>query len=376
MSMSSISAEDLAQLRESVDRWVERDYPLTRHRTAKASAAGHDESAWREFADLGWLGLPIPEAHGGAGLNDAALLCVMTAIGRGLLVEPVLSTCVLGAGLVSACGTAAQQAAILPEIVAGRMKLALAYMEPRLGYARGPVTTAAQPNGNAWSLTGDKSGVLDGPAADNLLVTARVPNGGLGVFVVTREAAGLTQTAWRTVDGRLASDLRLNGTPAARLGDADAADALDHVLDRATLAASAEAVGVMEFLLDDTNAYLKTRKQFGQPLSRMQVLQHRLVDIFVALEECRGMVDAALAAIDANAGERRATCSALKVQICKAGRLIGGDAVQLHGGMGMTDELKIGHGFKRLMQIEALFGNADFHLARYAAASGAAALPQ
>ncbi|MBS0642973.1 MAG: acyl-CoA dehydrogenase family protein [Proteobacteria bacterium] len=370
-----MSEEDLVQLRESIDRWVERDYQLPRHRSAKAAAVGHDEAAWQEFAELGWLGLPIAEAHGGAGLDDAALLCLMTGVGRGLLVEPVLSTCVLGAGLVAACGTAAQQAAILPEIVAGRTKLALAYMEPRLGYARGPVTTAARPNGDGWSLSGEKCAVLDAPAADRLLVTAHDPQGKLGVFVVAPSAGRLEQKSWRTVDGRVAADLVLTGAPATRLGDGDAADALDLVLDRATLAVSAEAVGVMDFLLNDTNAYLKTRKQFGQPLSRFQVLQHRLVDMFVALEECRGMVDAALAAIGGDPIERRATCSALKAQICQAGRLIGGDAVQLHGGMGMTDELKIGHGFKRLMQIETLFGNADFHLVRYAEASGALAAP-
>ena len=375
MSMSSMTEEDLVQLRESVDRWTERNYELPRHRTAKASAIGHDEAAWAEFAELGWLGLPIAEAHGGAGLDDAALLCVMAGIGRGLLVEPVLSTCVLGAGILAACGTAQQQAALLPEVVSGRMKLALAYMEPRLGYARGPVTTAAQPNDAGWSLTGGKCAVLDAPTADRILVTARDPSGGLGIFAVARDAKGMEQKAWRTVDGRLAADVVLTGAPATRLGNDDATDALDLVLDRATLAVSAEAVGVMDFLLNDTNAYLKTRKQFGQPLSRFQVLQHRLVDMFVALEECRGMIDAALAAFNQDTTHRQATCSALKVQICKAGRLIGGDAVQLHGGMGMTDELKIGHGFKRLMQIEAMFGNADFHLARYAAASGALVLP-
>lgn len=375
MSMSSMTEEDLVQLRESIDRWVERDYQLPRHRSAKASATGHDEAAWREFAELGWLGLPIAEAHGGAGLDDAALLCLMTGVGRGLLVEPVLSTCVLGAGLVAACGTAEQQAAILPEIVAGRTKLALAYMEPLLGYARGPVTTTARPNGDEWLLTGTKCAAMDAPSADRLLVTARDPQGDLGIFVVARAAGGFEQSSWRTVDGRVAADLVLTGTPAIRLGGGDAADALDVVLDRATLAVSAEAVGVMDSLLTDTNAYLKTRKQFGQPLSRFQVLQHRLVDMFVALEECRGMVDAALVAIDGDATERRATCSALKAQVCQAGRLIGGDAVQLHGGMGMTDELKIGHGFKRLMQIESMFGNADFHLSRYADASGALAPP-
>ncbi|MFL5282981.1 MAG: acyl-CoA dehydrogenase family protein [Rhodopila sp.] len=370
-----MSAEDLAQLRDSVDRWVDRDYPLERHRAAKASTVGYDEAAWQAFAELGWLGLPIAEEHGGAGLDDAAFLSVMTAIGRGLLVEPVLSSCMLGAGLLASCGSATQQAAILPEIVAGRVKLALAYAEPRLGYARGPIATSAKPDAAVWLLTGDKCAVLDGPIADRLLVTARDPQDALAVFLVDRAASGMEQRSWTTVDGRHAADVTFSECQAERLGSGDAADTLDLVLDRATLAVSAEAVGVMDFLVNETTAYLKTRKQFGQPLSRFQVLQHRLVDMFIALEECRGMVDAALAALQADTAERQATCSALKVQTCKAGRLIGGEAVQLHGGMGMTDELKIGHAFKRLMQIEAMFGNADFHAARYATASGVLSLP-
>jgi alkylation response protein AidB-like acyl-CoA dehydrogenase len=278
---------------------------------------------------------------------------------------------VLGAGLIAARGTTEQQSTLLPEIVAGTMRLALAYAEPRLGFSRGPVTTEAKARDADWSLTGEKCAVLDAPLADQVLVTARDERGGTGLFIVPCNAGGIEQRSWRTVDGRHASELTFTGTSASRLGQADASEAVDHVLDRATLAVSAEAVGVMDFLVSETNTYLKTRKQFGQPLSRFQVLQHRLVDMFVALEECRGMVDAGFAAIDGDKSERQATCSALKVQICKAARLIGGDAVQLHGGMGMTDELKIGHAFKRLMQIEAMFGNADFHLARYAATSGA-----
>lgn len=369
MSMSAISTEDLSQLRQSVDRWVERDYDLPRRKAALASPAGYDPAAWQEYAALGWLGLPIAEAHGGAGLDDAALLAVMTAVGRGLLMEPILSTCVLGAGLVAACATQQQQSTLLPEIVAGQTKLALAHSEPQLGFSRGPVTTHARQDGGWWRLTGEKCFVLDGPTADHLLVTALDPAGEMGLFLVARDAAVTEWRPWRTVDGRHAADIALAGTPAERLGAGDVSAALDHTLDRAILAVSAEAVGAMEYLVNETVTYHKTRKQFGQALSRFQALQHRLVDMYVALEECKAMLDSTLAQMDAKPAERQAACSALKVQICNAGRLVGTESIQLHGGIGMTDDLKVGHAFKRLMQIEALFGNADFHLARYAAAS-------
>ena len=364
--MSAISKEDLEQLRQSVDRWVERDYDLSRRKAALASPTGHDAAAWREYAELGWLGLAVAEAHGGAGLDDAALLAVMTAVGRGLLMEPILSTCVLGAGLIAACATQQQQSSLLPDVVGGHVKFALAHAEPSLGFARGPITAQGRQDGGWWRLTGEKCFVLDAPSADHLLVTARDAGGDVGLFLVARDAAVTEWRMWRTVDGRHAADITLAGTPAERLGNDDVSAALDLTLDRATLAVSAEAVGAMEFLVTETVAYHKTRKQFGQSLSKFQALQHRLVDMYIALEECKAMVEATLSVMDGDVAERQAACSALKVQICRAGRLVGTEAVQLHGGIGMTDDLKVGHAFKRLMMIEALFGNADFHLSRYA----------
>jgi len=343
MSEAAIGREDLIQLRESVERWVEKDYPFTRRKAALASAAGYDPNAWRTYTELGWLGLSVPEAHGGAGLDDAALLCLMTATGRGLLMEPILSTCVLGAGLIAACGTPAQQAAHLPAIVSGDSRIALAHAEPQLGFARSPIAARARRDHAGWTLSGEKCAVLDGPGADTLLVTAIDPDDQLGLFLLPPDAAAVEWRPWRSVDGRHAADIKLAGAAAERLGARDAAAALDHTLDRATLAVCAEAVGVMDFL----------------------------VDMYIALEESRAMVDITLGQMDADSSKRQAACSALKVQVCRAGRLVGAEAVQLHGGIGMTDDLKIGHGFKRLMQIEAMFGNTDFHLARYATVSDA-----
>jgi alkylation response protein AidB-like acyl-CoA dehydrogenase len=191
VSETAIGREDLIQLRESVERWVEKDYPFTRRKAALASAAGYDPGTWRSYAELGWLGLSIPEAHGGAGLDDAALLCLMTAAGRGLLMEPILSTCVLGAGLIAACGTPAQQAAHLPGIVSGDSKIALAHTEPQLGFARGPITTRARRDHAGWTLSGEKCAVLDGPGADTLLVTAIDPDDQLGLFLLPRDAAAV-----------------------------------------------------------------------------------------------------------------------------------------------------------------------------------------
>ena len=365
--MSAISKEDLEQLRQSVDRWVERDYDLSRRKAALASPTGHDAAAWREYAELGWLGLAVAEAHGGAGLDDAALLAVMTAVGRGLLMEPILSTCVLGAGLIAACATQQQQSSLLPDVVGGHVKFALAHAEPSLGFARGPITAQGRQDGGWWRLTGEKCFVLDAPSADHLLVTARDAGGDVGLFLVARDAAVTEWRMWRTVDGRHAADITLAGTPAERLGNDDVSAALDLTLDRATLAVSAEAVGAMEAMNEMTLEYSKTRVQFGQPIGTYQVVQHRMADMFMVQEQGRSMAMLATMSVDnPDPVERRHDFALAKVGVGQASRYVSQSAVQMHGGIGMTEEYAVGHYFRRCMVIERLWGDPAYYLQRLA----------
>jgi alkylation response protein AidB-like acyl-CoA dehydrogenase len=254
----------------------------------------------------------------------------------------------------------------LAQVVAGERVLALAHGERELGFARFPISTQAE----GGRLNGSKQAVLDAPSAAAILVSAREAGGAMGLYIVGRDAPGLIMQSYRTLDGRAAANLVLNGVPAERLGEGgDAFETLDAVLDEATVVTAAEGAGAMAATIDMTVGYLKQREQFGRKLSEFQVLQHRMVDMLVSLRETEAMIDVALAALSLGGEERRASVSALKVRLCSAARFVGQNGVHLHGGMGLTDELAISHWFKRLMMIETLFGDAAFHIERYARAS-------
>ena len=370
-------SEEQRLLKNSVERFIERDYPFDRRRQYAAAEDGFSRDAWRQFAELGWLGLAMPEAHGGlaGSLTDTAVL--MEALGRGLVVEPYLSTVLLGGGLL--CHSAAnQQAALIPSLIEGGLLVAFAFTERQSRYNLADVETTARAAGDGYLIDGAKGVVIHGASADKLIVSARLSGerreeAGISLFLVDGDAAGVSRRGYPTVDGLHAAEVTLNGVSVAGgdlLGPAGAAYPLiERVIDEACVAICAEAVGIMAVLVDATVEHLKTREQFGNPIGQFQVLQHRAVDMFNALELSRALVYRAAETIAANddSANRARAASAAKVQIGRAGKLIGQQAIQLHGGMGMTDELSVSHYFKRLTMIGTLFGDADHHLKRFAA---------
>jgi alkylation response protein AidB-like acyl-CoA dehydrogenase len=366
------------QLRDSVGRWVTQSYPFEARRKLIASELGWSRDNWRQFAELGWLGAALPEAHGGIGGSPVETLIVMEAFGRGLVVEPYLPTVVLGAGLIAAAGSAAQKDALLGPVIEGKTLLALAYAEPTSRHEPFNVTTKAAKRGGGFALSGHKCVVLNGGEADHLIVSARTAGaardaGGVSLFLIDAKTKGARLKSYPTVDGGRAAELMLDDVAVAAgdaIGPIDGGlPILEQALDRGIAAVAAEASGAMAVLHDTTLEYLKTRKQFGVALATFQALQHRMVDMFVHCEESTSMALKAALEVDNNdAGARARTLSAVKVQIGKAGRSVGQEAIQLHGGIGMTMEYKVGHYFKRLSCLDTLFGDVDYHLARFARA--------
>ena len=364
-------------LKDSVDRLIADQYQFEQRKKYMTEPEGWSLGVWQQYAELGLLGLPFAEAHGGFGGGAVETMIVMEAFGRGLVLEPYFATVILGGGLLRRAATPAQQQALLPQVTQGKLKLALAHVERQSRYDLADVATTARQDGAVWVLDGAKSVVLHGDCADRLLVTARVSGNrrdreGVGLFLVDPSAAGVTRRGYPTQDGLRAAEVTLSGVRVPR-DDAmvNALPAIEHVVDEAIAALCAEAVGTMQAMHETTLEYLKTRQQFGRPIGQFQVLQHRSVDMLVALEQARSMaMFAAVMAGDENAAERRRAIAAAKVQIGRSGRHIGQEAIQLHGGIGMTMEYKVGHYFKRMTMIDKLFGDADVHLETLAQLGG------
>jgi alkylation response protein AidB-like acyl-CoA dehydrogenase len=353
------------QLRDMLQRYVRKDYTFEARRKIVASDEGFSRDAWKTFAELGLLGIGIPEEHGGIGGDAVDTLVVMEALGTGLVVEPYLATVVLGAGLVRDAGSAAQKAEILPAVAGGEMLLALAHYEPGGRYELDRVSATARRTASGFVLNGAKTAVLNGAAADRLIVSA-----GPSLFIVDARAPGLARRRHVNRDGQAAAEVTLTDVAVERralLGEEGAAAAiLERGIDRAIAALCAEAVGCMDALNAQTLEYLKTRKQFGVAIGTFQVLKHRMADMFIAAAEARSMAClAAIRADTADAAVRRRAIAAAKALIGKSARLVGQQAVQLHGGMGVVDELIVSHYFKRLTAINATFGDAAHHLARF-----------
>lgn len=367
-------SEEQQMLVDSIGKFLKNDYPFETRRKLANSELGFSAQNWKTFAELGWLSVPFSADNGGFGGTSVDMMLMHEQFGTALVTEPVIPTLILGGRLIELLGNNAQKETLLSAVIQGELQLALAYNERIARNNPAIVGCTARREGDSYVLTGEKIAVLNGHAANQILVTARLSGdvssaNGISVFVVDANAAGLQRKPYQTVDGLRAVDLQLNNVkvPAANLLGTEGAafDAVETVLDEATLALCAEAVGAMEVLYKTTVDYSKTRKQFGMPIGKFQVLQFRMVDMFMAHEQSKSMVYmAALRSLEGRAAARKAV-SAVKVQIGKAGRKIGQEAVQLHGGMGMTDELNVGYYFKRLTAIDALFGNVDFHLARY-----------
>jgi pimeloyl-CoA dehydrogenase small subunit len=362
-------------LKESVDRLILDQYQFQQRKQYMAEPNGFSAAMWSRFAEQGLLGLPFPETLGGFGGGSLETMIVMEAFGRGLVVEPYFATVILAGGLLQRAGDPALIGALVPQITAGKLKLAFGHVERHSRYDLANVTATARKQGSAYILDGAKSVVLHGDVADKILVTARISGAqmdrdGIGLFLLDANEPGLTRRGYPTQDGLRAAELTLTGVRAYPLSD-NALPVIDHAVDAAIAALCSEAVGTMQAMNDLTLEYLKTRKQFGRAIGSFQVLQHRAVDMLTALEQARSMaMFAAVMAEEENPVERRRAIAAAKVQIGRSGRLIGQEAVQLHGGIGMTMEYSVGHFFKRMTTIDQLYGDADFHLGSLARLGG------
>ena len=362
--------EEQIMLRDMLDRYVADHYDFS---TRKDSEAGSDEN-WRELAELGILGLPFPEEFGGSDGDHFDILVVMESLGRGLAREPFISTVVLGGGLLLHGGSDAQRETMIPAIASGDLRLALAYSEPRSRYNPAHVEAAARAADGGFILDGQKVVVYGAPEAQRLLVTARTsgePNDeeGISLFLVDQDAVGVSMNSYTTVEGMRAADIRFEGVQLKNedlVGELGGAFPLvERVLDEAVIALSAEAIGAMETLNLRTAEYCETRSAFGQTLSEFQVLRHRVVDMHVAYETAAASLLNAARALGADPKTRSRLASACKVQVGNEANFVGKNAVQLHGAIGMTDELDVGHYFKKLSIFEALFGGSDWHLRRF-----------
>ncbi len=370
-------SEEQQLLKDSVDRFVREEYPLDKRQKLAASEDGFSRANWKTMSELGWLGATLPEEYGGIGGGPVEAMVLMEGVGRGLVVEPYFATAVLGGNLVLRAGNADRKQDILPKLAEGELMLAFAYAERQARYDLFDVETTAVRDGDGYVLNGAKGVVCHAASADWIIVSARTAGAsrdrdGITLFLVENNAPGLARRDYPTVDGLRASELAFDGVRVgadAVLGEVDNGLALiEGVAEQAIAALAAEAVGCMDVLLESTNEYLKTRQQFGQPIGKFQVIQHRMADMFIAYEEARSMCYVATMRLaDPDPELRAKTASAAKVQIGKSARFVGQQSVQLHGGMGMTDELNIGHYFKRLTMIDTMFGDQNHHLKRYAA---------
>ena len=368
-------SEEQQLLKDSVDRFVSDNYDLdTRQRLSK-NEAGFSDTYWQTMAELGWLGVTVPETHGGFGGNQADTMVLMEAFGKGLVLEPFFASAVLGTRAIVSGGSEELQSKLLPELLNGTSRLSLAYAEEQSRFDLEDVVTRATANEHGYTITGQKSMVQHGGSADYFVVSARTDGGqrdesGITLFLVDAKSEGLSINAFPTVDGQQAAELQFDNvqvSPGDLLGEQDAGYGLlqDITID-GILALSAEAVGAMEILYKDTVAYTQEREQFDHRLSDFQVLQHRMVDMFMEYEQCKSMLYRATLEVVQNGREAMRIVHALKYMVGKVGTFIGENAVQLHGGMGVTEELRIGHYFKRLLVIDAQFGNSDHHLACFA----------
>ncbi len=367
-------SEEQTLLRNSVARYLADVYGFEARRAFTRAGDGRDPRHWKQFAELGLMAAPLAEAYGGLDGGAVESMVIMEEFGKALVIEPYVPTVIVAGGVIARAGSEAQKREWLPKIAAGETIVAAALAEPAGRYNLADVRTTARKQGASYVLNGHKAVVIAAPWADTLLVTARTSGGpreenGIGVFLVDKRAKGISARDYPTVDGSRASEIALENVAVAAerlIGPADGGHAvIERACDEAIAAHCAEAVGCMRVLLDATVQYAKTRKQFGQPIGKFQVLQHRMADMFVALEQS---VSATLmATLKLGGPGRRKAVSAAKVQIGKAGCFVGQQAIQIHGGMGMTDELNVGHYFKRLTMIDTLYGNVDYHLKRFVA---------
>ena len=376
--MNFTLTEEQLLLQDSVGRFVADHCDVQRHRRLAKTEKGYDPSAWQQFADLGWLGVPFAEDQGGIGGSAADVMVFCQALGRGLVREPYLSTVITCGALLRRGGNARQQASHIPAIIDGSSQWAFAFAEHNSGYQLAAVDCAAAAAPGGYRLNGGKIAVLNGHCADYLVVTARTAGGrgdqhGLTLFIVDTTLPGVTLEPFTAVDGSRAANLQLDdvavGTDCVLGAVGETYALVVTAIDEAIIAIGAEALGAMQVLLDTTVAYTRTREQFGQPIGKFQALQHRMAEMYLKVEETRSLLYHAVIRMDEGGAEAARACAALKVKLAEAGTFVSQQAVQLHGGIGMTDELVVGHHFKRLLLLSKLYGDEDYYLQRYQALS-------
>ena len=365
--------DDQSMLQDSVSRFIQNDYDFEARQKHAATDAGYNPELWQEFANLGWTAVPFAEDDGGLDGGAVELMLLMEQFGRGLVIEPYLPCIVLAGGVLKRAASDAQKAAWLHDIIAGDKQAALAYVEPQARFDLQDVALTATADGDGYVLNGHKTVVLNGGNADTLVVSARTSGDrrdaeGISLFVLAANTDGVSRKAYPTVDARQAAEIRFDGVKVSGdqlLGSAgEGLATLSSVIDDAIIAVCAEAVGIMQVLNHKTLEYTKQRVQFGVPIASFQALQHRMVDMFMIYEQTRSLLLHAVMKVDAG-DDAEAALRALKIQVGTEGRKLGEEAVQLHGGMGVTWELDVAHYFKRLTMIDTLFGNADHHIGNY-----------
>jgi len=375
-------SEEQQLLADSLRKYLTNDYSFDARTRIVASPTGWSEKTWAAFAEMGLLGIPFAEEHGGFGGNAVDLMSVMEVLGESLVVEPYWTNVGVAGRLVATGGSEAQRKRILPALIQGKQRLAFAHTESASRYDLRHVGTRAKRAGGGFTLEGEKRAVLHAAAADTLIVSARTSGAdgdasGVSLFLIDRGARGVTLKEYRTIDELRAADLWLNdvSVPADAVlgGEGQALGLIEEVADYATALLCAEAVGGIRYANDTTLEYLKTRRQFGVPIGTFQALQHRMVEMVISYEQARSMACLACVKVEAaGAVERRRVISAAKIKVADACRHVSQESVQMHGGMGMTEELKVSHTFRRLTMIAQTFGDAEHHLERFATADAAA----
>ncbi len=365
-----------SMLADSIEKFIANDYDFKARQKYSESKTGYSQDVWQTFSELGWTAVPFREEDGGFDGGPVEMTVVMERFGRGLIVEPYLANIVLAGGVLRRAASEAQKSDWLSPIIAGELQATLAFVEPQARYDISNIATTAVQNGDRWSINGRKGYVLNGGNADLLVVPARTAGGqseddGITLFGIGSELAGVSIRDYQTIDGQRAAEIDFSDVTLSSdkvIGEVNKGyRSLQAAISDATLAVSAEAIGIMSVLTEKTIEYSKSRVQFGVPISSFQALQHRMVEMYTACEQSRSlMMWAAMAIADGN-DESESALHALKYQIGTAGTRVGEEAVQIHGGMGVTWELDVAHYFKRLTAINLMFGNADWHLDRLAA---------
>ncbi|MGB3621524.1 MAG: acyl-CoA dehydrogenase [Ketobacter sp.] len=369
-------SEEQNLLKDSIAKFISNDYSYETRQKHVAMEKGFNEATWNTFAELGWLCVPFSEDDGGIGGGPVEIMIVMEEFGKGLVVEPFVPSVILSGAAIAAAGSEQQKADLLPAIIDGSQIFSLAFVEPQARFDLYDVKTTASETNGKFTLNGAKSMVIHGGSADTFLVVARTSGEqrdeqGISVFLVPADAKGVVVKSYRTLDGQRAAEVVLDNVEvqaSALLGVKDQAyELLQTISDDACLALGAEAVGMMEKLYKETVEYTKERKQFGVPIAIFQALQHRMVDMFTLQQECRSLLFRAVLSHESGAQEYQKNVSALKYAVAVKGQKVAHEAVQIFGGMGMTDEMNVGMYLKRINMINTLFGNGDYHLRRFMA---------